>query len=262
MRLIEVILEECRRCGTNVIKCSGAPGEFKEGVKPAENTLLVCAAADITESLIKSGCTTVVFDENCNMNLPFGVDLITGGFEEMDSDFLYKLWAHKNGIPLVISEGERIVVKELCEKYLDEVIEISREEHVLRFCSDGRQSIQEQRDKLRSYIKNVYKFYDFGIWGIFLKESSELIGAVSLDLLGSTGEAEYELGFFIREKFLRQGLGTEAVNTVCEYAFKTCGISKITGIADEENEASRKLFKKCGFEEKISNGKAIMWRYC
>lgn len=224
--------------------------EVKEGV-------ILTSADNCNEQLLNLGLTTVIYDESLGKNLPYGFDLIVESFEEVEADFLIKLWHHKNGLPCLIADTERTVIRELCGKDIDEVIKISRQEHILKFVEDGRVPENEQREKLLAYMENIYRFYDFGIWGIFEKKTGILIGVISLDLLKTTENVEYEVGFFIRKEKLGLGFGKEVLDAVVYYAKNKLEALRLTVVTDKENIGAVKLLEKCGFKEKCVNDKRI-----
>ena len=222
-----------------------------------QDGLIITSAANFNESLLASGITTIVYDTNLGAGLPYGFDLIVDSFEDIDIDFLIRLFKHKNKIPCMIAETKRTVIRELCEKDINEVIKISREEHILKFVEDGRVPEEEQKEKLLAYIRNVYRFYDYGIWGIFDREDNSLIGVISLDLLTNTEEAEYETGFFIRKERLGQGFAAEGLKTVEKYVKNRLSASKLIAVTDYENMPARFLLEKCGFTVAGRNDKMM-----
>ena len=224
--------------------------------KPQDG-LIITSAANFNESLLASGLTTVVYDKNLGSGLPYGIDLIVESFEDIDTDFLIRLFKHKNKIPCKIAETNRTVIRELCAQDIDEVVKISREEHILKFVEDGRVPEEEQKEKLLAYIDNIYSFYDYGIWGIFDRADGCLIGLISLDLLTDTEEAEYEIGFFIRKERLGRGFAKEAIETVINYARNKLSASELIAVTDYENVPARALLEKCGFTEACRNDKMI-----
>lgn len=224
--------------------------------KPQDG-LIIISAANFNESLLASGLTTIVYDKNLGSGLPYGIDLIVESFEDIDTDFLIRLFKHKNKIPCKIAETKRTVIRELCAQDIDEVVKISREEHILKFVEDGRVPEEEQKEKLLAYIDNIYSFYDYGIWGIFDRADGSLIGLISLDLLTDTEEAEYEIGFFIRKERLGRGFAKEAIETVINYARNKLSTSELIAVTDCENVPARSLLEKCGFTEACRNDKMI-----
>lgn len=219
--------------------------------------IIFISADNCSEELLSSGLMAVIYDESLGKDLPYGFDLIVESFEEVEADFLIKLWYHKNGVPCSVTNTERTEIRELSEKDVDEVIKISRQEHIIRFVEDGRVSESEQREKLLAYMGNVYKFYDFGIWGIFEKKTGILLGVISLDLLKSTENTEYEAGFFIRKEKLGLGFGKEALDAVAYYAKNKLEALRLMAVTDKENIGAVKLLEKCGFKEKCVNDKRI-----
>lgn len=229
-------------------------GYIKNIVKECENInnepgLIITSSKNFDESLLASGLTLVVYDEDEGRNLPYGMDLVVGSFEEVTAPFLVRLWRHKNGLPCEIAVTDRTIIRELCKEDIDEIIKISRQEHILKFVEDGRAAENEQREKLLAYIEHIYKFYGFGIWGIFDKKDDNLIGAISLELLKNTKEAEYEVGFFIREEKLGFGYGKEGLIAVINYAKDNLAASKLLAITDKNNEQAVRLLEKSGFSE-------------
>ena len=219
--------------------------------------IILTSADNCSEELLSSGLMAVIYDESLGKDLPYGIDLIVGSFEGVEADFLIKLWSHKNGVPCSVANTERTEIRELCEKDIDEVIKISRQEHIIRFVEDGRVSETEQREKLLAYMGNVYKFYDFGICGIFEKNTDILVGVISLDFLKTTENAEYEVGFFIRKEKLGLGFGKEALDAVAYYTKNKLEALRLTAVTDKENIGAVKLLEKCGFKEKCVNDKRI-----
>ena len=222
-----------------------------------QDGLIITSAANFNESMLASGITTIVYDKNLGSGLPYGFDLIVDSFEDIDIDFLIRLFKHKNKIPCMIAETKRTIIRELCAQDIDEVIKISREEHILKFVEDGRVPEEEQKEKLLAYIANIYSFYDYGIWGIFDRADGSLIGLISLDLLTNIEEAQYETGFFIRRERLGQGFATEAIEMVVNYAKNKLSASELIAITDYENVPARALLEKCGFTEACRNDKMI-----
>ena len=224
--------------------------EVKEGI-------ILTSADNCSEELLCSGLLAVIYDASLGKNLPYGIDLIAESFEEVETDFLIKLWCHKNGVPCSVTNTERTEIRELCGKDIDEVIKISREEHILKFVEDGRVPEEEQKEKLLAYIDNIYSFYDYGIWGIFDRTDGSLIGLISLDLLTNIEEAQYETGFFIRRERLGQGFEKEAIEMVIDYAGNKLSASKLIAVTDYENMPARFLLEKCGFTVAGRNDKMM-----
>jgi len=48
--------------------------------------------------------------------------------------------------------------------------------------------------------------------------------------------------------FHQNGVGTEALELICDYSFRTLNLNKLTAGVDADNTSSIKLFEKLGFE--------------
>ena len=247
---------DCEKWGEGLLVHSLTQALKKVGYELKEG-LILTLAANFNESLLISDLATIVYDKDLGSGLPYGFDLIVDSFEDIDIDFLIRLWKHKNKIPCLIAETKRTVIRELCENDIDEVIKISREEYILRFVEDGRVTEKEQKEKLLAYINNIYSFYDYGIWGIFDKTDGDLIGLISLDLLNDTDEARYETGFFIRKERLGQGFAKEALEMVINYAKNKLSALELIAITDYDNKPAKSLLEKCGFTVFSQNDKII-----
>ena len=55
------------------------------------------------------------------------------------------------------------------------------------------------------------------------------------------------LGVYVAPEFRRQGVATEALRLLCEYAFEFLGLHQLYAQAAEENTASLRLFEGAGF---------------
>lgn len=84
---------------------------------------------------------------------------------------------------------------------------------------------------------------DRWLWGIFLKEKpNEMIGAVRL---WREGKPENR-GFWLGRKYWGQGIMTEAVKPVMDYAFDVLGFEKLVFTNACGNERSHRIKEKTG----------------
>lgn len=154
-------------------------------------------------------------------------------------DFLLKMCQRHNGLPWTIAETKRLIIRELA------VADIERlhPELFIRMGEDGkREKLSGAVARTLSYIEKIYSLYGFGIWAIVDKSSGEIIGKAGLDV---KNENDFpELGYHIIEERRREGLATEALRAVLEYAKKELNIDKICCNIENDNAASIKLSQK------------------
>ena len=112
--------------------------------------------------------------------------------------------------------------------------------------------------------ENQEKFYkskvekanndDVFVWSIFLKSNytisgkEEVIGQISAQESGNDIETR-DIGWFIDEKYQKNGYASEAARAVIDYMFKEVEISKILSGAVKDNVRSCKIFEKLGFKK-------------
>jgi RimJ/RimL family protein N-acetyltransferase len=102
------------------------------------------------------------------------------------------------------------------------------------------------KDGVLEYIRSTVipnQCMDQWFWGICLKsEPDELIGAIWLKRKGTPSNR----GFWLGNKFWRQGIMTEAVTPVTRYAFDVLGFEKLVLANAAANSASRRIKEKAG----------------
>lgn len=102
-----------------------------------------------------------------------------------------------------------------------------------------------------SYIKDVLEKYqkdNFYCWGVVLKETNALFGAISvidLDIKNHTAEVGYCYG----SKWWRNGYATESFKRVIAFLFDEVGIETIYADHYLDNVASGRVMEKCGLKK-------------
>lgn len=98
-------------------------------------------------------------------------------------------------------------------------------------------------------------------WAI--RQREELVGGIGLELApGQPHRAE--LGYWLARPFWNQGIMTAVLGIVCQHAFGTLGLIKLTANVFSFNASSARVLKKCGFEQEgylkkhiVKDGKLI-----
>jgi len=91
---------------------------------------------------------------------------------------------------------------------------------------------------------------DFGIWfqyAIELKESGELIGDCGLCVKVAMPKTA-EIGFSLAPEHQGQGLATEAVAAVVDFAIRALGVERIIAIVMQDNDRSAALLRRLGLQ--------------
>ena len=246
-----------------VILCKTVERLVIEIKRELSSTLLI-AATDSTIALGKEhGVATMAY---LNLEIPnqsyFGVDMLVEGFDEVDVDFLEKVWQRHHRIPWTILETERCVIRELTLDDLDALFELYGDGEIDKY-TDPLYPYEEEKEFQRAYIENMYRYFGYGLWLVFSKETGELVGRAGLEHREYHEEIELELGYIIGKKYQGQGYATEVCEAILDYAKENTGFERINALIEDGNIASEKLSEKLGFthvEDFELHGK-IMHRY-
>lgn len=223
-------------------------------------TLLI-AATDATIALGKEyGVATMAYMNPDFPNQTYsGVDMIVEGFEEVDTFFLEKVYQRYHHIPWKIAETSRCIIRELSLEDLDALFELYGEGDISKY-TENLYPYEEEKEFQIAYINNMYRFYGYGMWLVFSKETGELIGRAGLEHREYNGEIELELGYVIGTKFQRRGYATEVCSRILEVAKAVTDFSRINCLIEAENVASIALAEKLGFlhmEDMELDGKSM-----
>ncbi|WP_342543005.1 GNAT family N-acetyltransferase [Paenisporosarcina sp. FSL H8-0542] len=114
----------------------------------------------------------------------------------------------------------------------------------------AHKSIKESVERVTNIV-NEYEEQEFCYWGIELKATGDLIGAIDFyhfDL----GTENCEVGFTLGYDWWNQGYGTESLKAVMEFGFRHMNIHKISAAHNSDNPASGKIMQKVGMKQEGS----------
>lgn len=228
-----------------------------DGQKVDRESLVVTDDLEVLEKIKKNGAVSIFISDTLEFSIDLKADLILLDLNVLDLHTIYSTFCHVKGSSFQIGENEIVYVRELNYEDIDDFISITREEQNRLILSDGVGSREEQKEKLRSYISEVYRFFHFGIYGVFLKKSDKLIGAVSLDVKDNLGEPNYEIGFFLSYYYIGRGYGIMAVEILVDYAFRELRVERLVSITASSNEPAIKLLKKIGFVGEVRKDRFV-----
>ena len=185
-----------------------------------------------------------------NLTIPnqtyYGVDMIAEGFGEVDANFLEKVHQRYHGIPWKIAETKRCIIRELSLEDLDALFELYTDEEIVRF-TENLYSYEEEKEFQSAYINNMYRFYGYGMWLVFSKETGRLIGRAGLEHREYNGEIELELGYLIGTQYQKQGYAAEVCQQILKIAKSMTDFPRINCLIDAKNIPSIRLAEKLSF---------------
>jgi RimJ/RimL family protein N-acetyltransferase len=172
--------------------------------------------------------------------------VLVEGFDEIDFSFINKIYQYDHMEAVTILTTSNFIIRELSVEDIAELSIIYREASVRAFLDDFEDSLKIEKEKQEAYIKNVYHFYGFGLWGVFLKDNNHLVGRCGIEYKQFEGEDIYELGYLLAKPYQGLGYATEFVKAVINYCFLELAIPHIVAVIDINNTASIHLAERVG----------------
>lgn len=164
---------------------------------------------------------------------------------DIDSEYLERCYRRFHGLPLTVAETDRLILREIAEEDLLALHTLMNESSTRRWVDPSWTDLEEGMVFEKAYRKEMYGFYEFGLWGVFLKETGEMIGRVGLEI--QAGFDEPELGYLIGEKYREQGYCLEACNAALSYAKNELFFPCVHCFIEEGNLPSKAVAQRLGF---------------
>ena len=154
-------------------------------------------------------------------------------------EYLERIVRRHLGLPWMIAETDRLILREFM---LEDIAQMPQEPEVW-FTPEEREAdrIFYDAEKLEAYIKNQYRFYEYGIWAVVRKEDGIIVGKAGVT--NAEMEDALELGYHIFEPYRRQGYAKEACRAILHYAKQELDCPVSARVA-KENGASIHLLEQ------------------
>lgn len=217
---------------------------LQQMIDSAGEAIFLSENQEALDKAAELGLATVGYQE-AESDIFLHADMVVEGFEEVDFDFLQKIWQRHHHIPWTILETERLLIRELELSDLDDLFEVYSYPGMTEYM-EGLYSYEEEKEYQRAYIENMYRFYGYGMWLVYEKNTNKLIGRAGLEHRDEL-DGELELGYAIGTPFQRKGYATEACEAIITYAREYLDFDGIVCLIEPGNKASKHLAGKLGF---------------
>lgn len=178
---------------------------------------------------------------------------ITNSFEGMDASYFETLLRRFYGEPITIVKTKRLTIRELSIEDIPDIYRIYSNKEVRNFIDDLDEYMEQEIEKHKAYIKNVYGFYGYGIWGVYSR-NKKLIGRCGIENVLIDGESVIQLSYLLDYDHWGMGYALECTSAVLDYAFGELDIAEVCAVVDVLNERSINLLEKL----KMTNEKTII----
>ena len=139
--------------------------------------------------LLRQGCPVLAWLHEHNRDQNFsGVRYACENLEELDWDYMEKVYRRYMGIPWDILTTDRCLVRETRAEDLDALYEIYAEPSVTQYTEGLYPQRAQEEAYLKDYTENMYYFYNYGVWTICDKITGQVIGRA-----GFSNREGYEL---------------------------------------------------------------------
>ena len=207
--------------------------------------LFISQNARLLQKAIDAGIATIAYQPPETELCSLPVTIVVEGFEEVDFLFLQRIWQRHHKMPWTILETERLLVRELTLDDMEKLFELYSYEGMTDYM-EGLYPYEEEYAYQKAYIDNMYRFFGYGMWLVFEKESGKLVGRAGVEHREAL-EGELELGYAIGTPWQRKGYASEVCRGILAYVKEELGFEEIVSLVEPANVASIHLLEKLGF---------------
>ena len=147
-------------------------------------------------------------------------------------------------MPNISIETDRLLLREMTLSDMEALSSILQDENVM-YAYNGAFSDGETLAWMQKQLQR-YKEYGFGLWGMFLKSTGEMIGQCGITMQEYKGEQVPEIGYLLAHKYWHKGYATEAAAACREYGFNVLRFDALYSIIRDTNIASQKVALRNG----------------
>ncbi len=184
-------------------------------------------------------------------------------FEDLGYSYFDHIFHRYNKSPITITETPRLILRELSEQDLTSLFRIYQEPGLTTYMDEKNTDFEDFYGRMCSYISSVYSFFEYGMWGVFLKETGELIGECGIQSDVLDGQEEIQIGYLLSTPYQKKGMAKEMIQATLQYAHSTFSFQRIVAQILPNNTASIATAKSCHFrlEKRIKKADTAYYLY-
>lgn len=143
-----------------------------------------------------------------------------------------------------ILETERLQLREMEHSDMKDLSKILQDEEVM-YAYEGAFDDEEVEAWMTRQLRR-YEEFGFGLWGLFLKESGEMIGQCGITMQEYGTMQVPEIGYLLARAYWHRGYATEAAAACREYGFGVLHFDRLYSIIRDTNTASQRVALRNG----------------
>lgn len=212
---------------------------------PPTDCLVLTDSADGVYAAKAAGIPCIGYEPPGHIANLSGAYAVIQGFRWVDPGYLCRTHAHALSYPAQIIRTERLSIRELSEEDFPALYAMSIEPDTAAFMEETLSDYDTEYKKHLAYIHNIYPFFELALWGLYERESGQLIGRVGFSLPKDDSDT-YWLGYFIDVPYRRKGYASECIPAILHFA--SCqGCRSVSAKIRKNNPISQKVLAHCLF---------------
>ncbi len=170
--------------------------------------------------------------------------------DELEDWYVQEVWCRHKKEALIIgtffieSLDSNVCLREMKVEDVDKLYTLYEDEAIKLWITPLNSDKNVEKEKIKSYIQNIYGMYGCGMWILELEKTGEIIGRVGMEPC----DGELYIGYLIAEKMRGKHIAEKACKLSLEYVKNRLEPEEIWCKIAEGNIASIKLAEKLGFE--------------
>lgn len=153
-------------------------------------------------------------------------------------------------IPFPEIKTERLFLRKIEQSDCDVILFLRSDATVTKFIERPENRKTKNIADAIKFIKQLNEYLETNksiTWGITLKNNSKITGTICLWNFSKNNKTA-EVGYDLDPEFQGKGIMNEALKMVVDFGFNELRLHKIEAFTHNENENSKKLLKKNGFQ--------------